>query len=242
MSRSNPTVNNPNPATRWIEWSGSEGTLSYYDKEAKKDVEMGCDLTFLLLDELATVKGWHERSTSGIFSNEVRDTRAEPLIVKAFKGPVIAEGFYKDIKDRVGNAGGQFVANLYIAYRDDDKTLRIGSLQFKGSALGAWMEFKKANRKEVYEQAIHLKGFTEDKKGKITFRMPKFKIVKTTEATDEQAHALDIQLQEYLAGYFKRTKVDQTATDDHHQADAPEEEPRDGTHVDPTEEDDDIPF
>ena len=84
MSRSNPSVNAPNPAARWYEWNGETGTVRYYDKEAKKNIDVPLPFTFLLLDELACVKGWHDPSQSGIYSNEVRDTTKDKLLVKAF--------------------------------------------------------------------------------------------------------------------------------------------------------------
>lgn len=87
MSRSNPTDGIKNPATRWFEWAGGdEGGIKHYDKEAKADVKVALPFTFLLLDELSTVKGWHEPSESGIYANEVRDTRQDALVVRAFKG------------------------------------------------------------------------------------------------------------------------------------------------------------
>jgi hypothetical protein len=57
--------------------------IRYYDKEAKKNVDVGADFTFILLDQLASVRGWHDDSNSGIYSNEVKDTTQEALVVKA---------------------------------------------------------------------------------------------------------------------------------------------------------------
>ncbi len=80
MSRSNPNENgNPNPSTRWFEWNGEHGLVRYYDKQAEQQVEVGDDFTFMLLDQLGTVKGWHDASDSGIYANEVKDTRQDVL-------------------------------------------------------------------------------------------------------------------------------------------------------------------
>jgi hypothetical protein len=141
MSRSNPSENsNPNPAVRWFEWNGEKGLVRYYDKELKQNVDVGTEFRFILLDQLGSVRGWHDASDSAIYSNEVKDTRQETLIVKSFKGGTLAEGIYRDIKDRANSVGGQFVANCYIAFKHGNG-LAIGSLRFKGAALGAWMEF-----------------------------------------------------------------------------------------------------
>lgn len=208
MSRSNPHVNAPNPAVRWFEWNGEHGTVRYYDKTEKKNVDVPLPFTFLLLDELASVRGWHDASESGIYSNEVRDTRTDILVVKSFKGGALAEGLYKGIKDRVNTLGGQFVANCYVAFKDNGH-LAIGSLRFKGSALGAWMEFRKAHRGDLYEAAVHITGYAEGKKGRIVFRVPTFDIKAVSAETSEQAFALDEELQKWMTGYFGRRTTDQ---------------------------------
>lgn len=209
MSRSNPTLNSPHPCTRWFEWDGSNGGIRYYDKEKKENISVPDGFTFILLDQLATIKGWHDASDSGIHSNEVRDTKQEVFVVKAFKGGTIAEGFYARIRDRVNAAGGNYTTNLYIAFRNSDR-LAIGSLQFKGAALSAWLEFSKKNRSDLYKKAIRIKGATEGKKGKITFRTPNFFVADVSPETDAQAIECDKELQQFLASYFKRTRVEQT--------------------------------
>lgn len=240
MSRSNPHENsNPNPATRWFEWSGETGVVRYYDKDAKDNVEVGSDFSFVLLDQLGSVRGWHEASQSGIYSNEVKDTRQDVMVVKAFKGGTLAEGIYKDIKDRVNAAGGKFHANLYIAYKGDDGTLAIGSLRLKGAALGAWMEFAKANRADIYRKGVRIKGFTEGKHGRVTFRVPTFTLVDLTEASNAAATALDFTLQAFLRSYLKRNTRDQVDAAPQDSDDAPPPMDDDRT---PDLTDDDIPF
>lgn len=208
MSRSNPHLNAPNPAARWFEWNGETGVVRYYDKDAKKQIDVPLPFTFLLLDELASVRGWHDPSESGIYSNEVRDTTKDMLVVKTFKGGTLAEGYYKAIKDHVNNQGGQFVANCYVAVKLDSG-LAICSMRFKGAALGAWMEFRKANRGRLYERAVRIMGFTEGKKGRIVFRVPTFDLKDVSSESNEQAIALDKTLQAFLDGYLQRKTRDQ---------------------------------
>jgi hypothetical protein len=210
VSRSNPHENGAtNPAVRWFEWNGETGAVRYYDKDAKKNVDVGADFSFVLLDQLGGVRGWHEATSSGIYSNEVKDTRQDVLIVRAFKGGTLAEGLYKDIKDRVSAVGGQFVSNCYIGFKHDGGKLAIGALRFKGAALGAWMEFTKAHRADLFTKGIRITGYTEGKKGRITYRMPVLKLVELTEASNAAAVALDVTLQEFLSVYLKKTKRDQ---------------------------------
>lgn len=208
MSRSNPNDNAPNPAQVWFEWNGEKGVVRYYDKTDKENVDMPSPFQFLLLDELASVRGWHDASESGIYSNEVKDTRSDVLVVKSFKGGTLAEGLYKDIKDRVNTVGGQFVTNLYVAVQDGDEPSDpqwcIASLRLKGAALGAWMEFRKANRGHLYDGAINITGFTEGKKGRITYRMPTFETQPVDQDTNRIAVSLDKEFQQWLKGYLSR--------------------------------------
>ena len=243
MSRSNPSENtNPNPATRRFEWNGEHGVVRYYDREAKKNIDVGSDFTFLLLDQLGTVGGWHDASDSGIYSNEVKDSRQEALVVKAFKGGVLAEGIYRNIKDRVNAAGGQFVAKCYIAFKQDSGALGIGSLALKGAALHAWTEFTKAHRADLYKKAIRIKGFTEGKKGRIVFRVPALKLMDISPETDAAALALDEELQAFFDGYFKRTKREQVEHHDEHDADTPPPADADAVSVPDYDDDSDVPF
>lgn len=213
MSRSNPTTNTPNPCTRFFDWAGGDGNVNYYDKTTKKKVVVEGKFTFLVLDELATIKGYHEESNSGIWSNEVRDTRIEPMNVKAFNGGPIAAGLYANIKDKVVAAGGGFATNCYIAYKDDSGKLALGSLMLKGAALSSWFDFKKTNRADIYKQAVTIDGYTEGKKGKIVYRMPIFKLTDISEKTNNAALALDKELQAYLTSYFERATVSGVARD-----------------------------
>lgn len=229
MSRSNPTEASRNPSTRWFEFaSGSDGGfVRYYNKDTEQkvalgDAEKGGKFVFLLLDEMATVKGWHDPSESGIFANEVRDTRQDTLVVRSFKGGDIASGLYANIKDKIGASGGHFVSSCYIAYKDGE-VLRIGNIQFKGAALSTWMEFKKScptkkdasgkSVKAYYLDAVKIEGFEQLKKGATTYRIPKFGVLATSEETNKQAVALDAELQAFLTDYLKRPRAEaSTAT------------------------------
>lgn len=231
MSRSNPTEIIPNPATRFFEWQGGKGTLRYYDKEKKENVEVTIPFDFILLDRLSTVKGWHDASESGIFANEVRDTRNETMLVRAFKmKEPIAEGFYSQIKDRVKAEGGKFVLNCYVAYTGDDGELQLGAIQFHGAALSAWMDFEndKENRPFVYKKGIQIAESKSGKKGGIKYEVPVFKFLDLPVEVNDKATEIDSQiLQPYLQNYFKRSKHEQAVTDEREdRTDSPEYDQR----------------
>lgn len=232
MSRSNPTEGARNPSTRWFEWSGGAegGFVRYYNKETKEHVPVPDGFTFLLLDELATVKGWHEASESSIFANEVRDTRQEVFVVKSFEGGELASGLYGNIRDRIVAVGGHFCVSLYLAYKGEDG-LKIGNLSLKGAALSAWMDFKKSagtkkgpdgkSMRAYFVDAVRIAGYEQAKKGGTTYRVPKFTLATVQEETSKQAVALDLELQAFLADYFKRPKAEVKAPEAAPKTEAP---------------------
>jgi hypothetical protein len=228
MSRSNPTEAARNPSTRWFQFASGDngGFVRYYDKEAKQNInlgnpDIGGTFVFLLLDELATVSGWHDPSQSAIFANEVRDTRQDTFVVKSFEGGELASGLYAGIKDRITAVGGHYVSSCYIAYKDGD-SLKLGNIRFKGAALSAWMEFKKqcpakkdASGKSVkayYLDAVKIEGFEQLKKGGTTYRIPKFSLISVSDDTNKQALGLDAELQSYLSDYLKRPRAEAAAS------------------------------
>ncbi len=243
MSLSNPNENGtPNPASRWFEWNGEKGQVRYYDKDAKENVVVALPFTFILMDKLASVRGWHDASSSGIYSNLVKDTTKDVLVVKSFKGGTLAEGLYKDIKDRVNAAGGHYTANCYTAFKSDDG-LKVGVLQFKGAALGAWMEFGKQAGSDIYKKAVVLHGTTEGKKGRVVFYTPQFKLTDIAPETLAAAVKLDKGLQEWLTGYLSRNTRQQAEQAGRHVSDeemgsTPDGYPEDAAPI----TDDDIPF
>lgn len=201
MSRSNPSNSVKNPAVRWIEWNGEKGVFRYYDKESDledKNIEFS-DLTFLFLDRVGVVTGWSEAYKSGIYSNQVRSSKKESLVVSAFNksdGP-IAEGFWADIKDLVNTKGGKFTANIYAAMKIKG-VLSIVCIQFKGAALNAWSDFEKNAGENIIKKAVKFSGSTEGKKGRVVFFTPNFTLIDVSPETDKAAVELDKQLQEYL--------------------------------------------
>lgn len=219
MSRSNPTEGARNPSTRWFEWAGGSdgGFIRWYDKEAKTHVPIEGGFVFLLLDELSTVKGWHEASESSIFANEVRDTRQEVFVVRSFKGGELASGIYTSIRDRIVALGGHYCVSIYLGYKDGEE-LKIGNLSLKGAAASAWMDFKRnapskkdANGKTTrgyFVDAVKIAGYEQMKKGATVYRVPKFALAPVSEATNQQAIALDTDLQAFLSDYFKRPKAE----------------------------------
>jgi len=209
MSRSNPTSTTSNPSTKWFEWDSDNSCVKYYDKVEKKSVSVKLPFTFLVLDQTASITGWHESSTSGIYSNEVRSTKANSLLVRSFKGGTIAQGIYQDIKEKVKSSGGKFTTNVYIAYKDGSE-YKIGAIMFKGASLQSWSDFCKAHRSSLDTDAIQIASFETGKKGKVTYTTPTFKVIKASEEAQAKAIELDKVLQEYFNEYMGRPIVEET--------------------------------
>ena len=254
MSRSNPTESSPNPATSWLEWKGEAGELAYWDKQEQKRVAVPLPFTFLLLDRLGTVRGYSKNMQSGIYANEVRDTRMQPLVVKYFKGGKVAEGLWEQIKPIVKTAGGKFCSTCYIAAKAG-KELVIAGLQLTGCALGPWFEFEKKHRKkvegadgkkvqELYAKAIVISKGKLQKSGKTEFYPPMFTVKDVTTETDEAARKLDEEVQAFLDEYFRRNTSERAEPQDASEApqpDAPQEPPFEQSDPDPEPPADDYP-
>jgi hypothetical protein len=221
-----------------MEWSGKNGSIKFYDKTVEQNIELDHKITFIVLDQLAVIKGWNDASDSGVYSNEVKDVTKEPFIVKAFKGGLIAQGFYKDIRDKVIANGGHFTASLYVAIKIDN-ILQIANLQLKGAALNSWIEFVKKNRNEIYKKAVTITGVEDGKKGSVVFKTPIFAVKDVSDDTNNIANALDQELQSFLKGYFAKNTTEQVMVEEPKQEipPPPTKEP-----VITSEQPDDLPF
>ena len=196
MSRSN-NVDVKNPAVKFFQWSGDEGTINFYDKEAKEKVNVPTPFTFLVLDKLITITGYSDDDKSGYWSNEILNTKTDTLTVRTKSG-IKAIGYYDEVKTLVG---AKFAQSVYIAFYDDNKQLRIGNFKLNGCAVSAWIEFCKG--KNIYQNAITIVGRGEEQtKGKTKYYAPVFATKEVSEATNDKSKELDLELQEYLKAYF----------------------------------------
>ena len=203
MSRSNPNEQLVNPSTRFIEWKGGEGKFTYYDKEAKKNIDIPLPFRFIVLEQLSTVKGYSDADSSGFWSNEVRDLATEQLVVRT-KGEKFPPMLYEQVKEKLSSRGAEYCKSVYIGYYDAKKKLTIGNIGIKGCAIGPWIEFCKVNK--VMEIGVQVKGSVEGKKGATKFHSPVFEPLAITPETNASAIELDKVLQEYLTAYFKNAK------------------------------------
>lgn len=203
MSLSNPQAKNP--AARFMQWRGGVdggGRITYYDKEAKEEIEMALPLGFTVLDELSTITGYSKKDQSGFWSNEVRDLMNDALAVKTKSG-TIANGKYAEIKESIVSKGAKYAKSVYVAFKDEQGELQIGNLKISGAALTAWIEFQK--RYDVGKVGVLVTDTPKaEKNGSNDYFVPEFKALELSKATLEAAKQLDRQLQSYLDTYLTR--------------------------------------
>lgn len=200
MSRSNPTENAVNPATKFIDWSGSEGKFKYYDKEKKENVFIELPFYFLPLDQLSTCKGYDEKAGLGFYSNEIRNTKTDMLTIRNKNG-IVMTGLYEVCKEKLSSKGLDYVQSVYVAIKEG-KNYVLANLQLKGSALGPYIEFCKG--KKMSEIGVAVKKANPMKKGATKYFEPVYEILKVSEEANTVAVELDRELQEYLTPYLAK--------------------------------------
>jgi len=196
MSISNQTSDKPtNPATKFIKFKN--GKFSYYDKDKKEEIEMELPIKFMVIDELATITGWHDESQSAIYSNEVHSTVREDLTVRAFKGGELAIGKYKNIKPQINNNGGKYTKSVYALDLD---TREIVNFHFSGAVLSAWIN------KEIIitDNAVVIEKTEDHKKGVVKYKTPVFAAMAIDKEIFNKAIELD---QNVMRPYFDKYKV-----------------------------------
>jgi len=197
-----------NPATKFLSWKSNDKNFSYYDKESQTNVAVELPFKFLVLDELASVKGWSDKFTGSIISNEVKFISKENLRVKCYhknlKGEStsteIASGIYKDIKEIVNTAGAKYHKSIYIMLEDGS----LANIQLKGAAVQAWGNFTQKTKKRLPDEWVVVEKAIDGKKGAVKFTTPEFKFLKSlsdgeAEMADEAFNVLESYLKTYLA-------------------------------------------
>ncbi len=214
MSRSNNTEVK-SPSNRYFEWQG-KGKFKYYDKTLKDQpskgiVEVPYPFRFIVLDQLVTIKGYSDPDQSGFYSNEIRDKNLKTAIltVKTKKG-LRYSGTYEQVIKELGAEGASYCKSVYVGYFDESNKLVIGNIQIHGAAIGAWIDFCKAQ--DVMKIGVQVKSHIEAKKGNTIYQIPVFEALPIKEETNIQALELDKQLQEYLKSYFNRDAEETTTT------------------------------
>lgn len=190
---------NPNPAVRFLEWKSEKKCFDFYDRDSEKRVDVKLPFRFLVLKEMHTVKGWHDASESAIYSNEVKFIGSDEVNVRSFKGGNIAKGLYKDVRNKIQDAGGYYVKSIYLMTESNE----IWNIQLKGSAVSEWSEFTKKSRSRLFDEWVIVESADERKKGAVNYTVPVFKYNTSLSSdegvkADEVYNTLDLYMKSYL--------------------------------------------
>jgi len=159
------------PVKKYLSWSSNEKCFTYWDKESQSNKKMEVPFSFVHLSDMSCIKGWHDASSSGIYSNEVKNTTKEELNVRAFKGGDLIKGMYRDIKEKVNALGGDYHASIY-GFANGE----IVNISFKGASLKAWSDFATESRSLFLSSLINVSGALDAKKGSVKYSVPIFVI------------------------------------------------------------------
>ena len=234
-----------NPATKFISWKSNDKCFSYFDKaiaeslkgasddeiKEKANVKIPLPFRFLVLEELASVKGWSDALTGNIISNEVKFISKEIMTAKCYhknaKGErsttEIAKGLYKDIKDRVNTAGAKYHKSVYVMLEDGS----LANIQFKGACVGKWGEFSQKARNRFPDEFVICEKVIDGKKGAVKFTTPEFKFERSLNEQEASMadDAFDI-LESYLKTYLTKgepTTVEEIEVEDPEQIEIDED-------------------
>ncbi len=191
----------PNPVKKYLQWSGDRNTLFYWDKDLSQQLDVPLPCTFIVLDTLATIRGWNDSDQCGIYANEVRNILQEDFIVRTFgnkktntKSKILATGKYRDIKGSLD--GGKFATSAYIYYNNE-----LCNLTMAGSALNAWID---ANIKSDGTEIIWAAGPEVSRKGKTEYFIP---LIAKAEKLHQEHLEGALQADKELKEYFKARSV-----------------------------------
>lgn len=214
-----------NPAQKFISWKSNDKCFSYYDKEIaeslkgkpddeikeKANVKIPLPFRFLVLDELASVKGWSDSLTGNIVSNEVKFISKEIITAKCYHKNVkgekatteIAKGLYKDIKEKVNSAGAKYHKSVYVMLENGT----LANIQMKGATVQKWGEFTQKSKNRLPEEWVIVEKAVDGKKGAVKFTTPEFKFERSlSDSEAEQADECFDVLESYLKTYLAKAE------------------------------------
>ena len=215
---------NPNPATKFLQWKSNDQSFEFYNKEAGEKVKVQLPLKVLFLEHYHTVKGWSDSANSGIWANEVYSIGNEELEIKSSNG-TICKGVYKNNRTVIKNAGGVYHRSIYCMTPDGE----IVNLQLKGAVIGGldadtsvdgktvngWSDFYSGDKKKQIKGVSHLldnqwieiNEAKQGKKGAVKYTIPFFELGEIiTREEDSLAALASEKLQEYMNKYFNKVE------------------------------------
>jgi hypothetical protein len=213
-----------NPATKFIQWKNKkeekvkEGTKTvlktvretgwyYYDKASEENIQLQFPITFIWLESMAGVTGYDEKKETGIWSNEVRNSKKDKFVVKA-GNETIAEGNWDTVKEETAGLA-KFANIVYGLVHNNDGDFEVCRFKMAGSALSSWINFQ--NNAKNRSHSIVCTGFEEvSMKTGGTYDAPTFKYVEAPSHLLEEADKVcKEQIDPFFEYYLSEKPVDE---------------------------------
>lgn len=196
----------PNPVQRTLTFKGDTGGFKVYNNETKEKTEAPAEgLTFAWLAETSSVTGWNAGDSGFFSSNEVLNTGTQELNVYSANKP-FTKGIYKDIKDELVAAGGEYCKNVYGLTPQGT----IIKLELTGSQVYAWTQFKDSKEGDIKAKdailtnAITLAANEAKQKGGVNYKVPTFTIGSVADFDIDSAFS---SVFEYINSRIKTTNA-----------------------------------
>lgn len=173
----------------------------YWDKNLNDgdgaEVMVDMPITFVWLETATSFSGYNKDMQQGVYSNEVLNTKEQPLIVKCGK-ETIAEGLYNDIKDSVKGQGGKYCQAVY-ALVEFEGEYEVWRFLMVGSSRDSWMNFSNKMKNKTHAITCYDISEKETPKGDI-YELPVFKYLPLPEEMGKEADKVAV---EQIDPYFK---------------------------------------
>lgn len=148
-----------NPAERFYDWRSDQNAFCWYDKDNEERIPEAIPFKFLILRQSIRITGVDEQTKQQILSNEVRSVGKEELRVRLKDGTVLAQGYWRDIKEIVKGFGGNYTKIIFAM----DESGSLICLRVRGNGLMAWGETIDKSQKRQKDEWIVNDGFKEFK-------------------------------------------------------------------------------
>lgn len=197
ISQAEDRVKIPNPATKVLKYSPSDGDFKEYNSETKEKVSHN-KIKVLVLDIVSQIAGWDSVTDTSIYSNQIHNSTSEEMYVRNGNGDVLAKGLYSAIKVGIKDRGAKFNSIFYCLLLKDDLVDSLIRVAFQGAGLTSIVEAKiRAG------DFLEIEKGEQQKKGSVKFYVPKVTKVERNNDLLEVGKKID---REQLVPYFESLK------------------------------------
>ena len=177
--------------------------LKYLIRSQNEEVKL--PITFMVLEEYHSIKGFSDSDQTGIYSNEVLQIGSEELEVRTHKGRIIAKGLYKDIKGAVNAAGGNYHKSIYAVTNEWE----LINISFKGACVSEWSKFvEKGAWKRLADEWVSIESANDHKKGMVKYSTPNFAFnISLSDSEYGMVKEKANELESYMDGYLAKDEA-----------------------------------